>query len=165
MAYFGRSRDVDMFSNINKELLGQVIEQKVGYYQLILNETPPNMYGESLAKKYNGPVLLNCLLERGATESSNDDFGVDTARSLVVRFFRPHLITANVIPNIGDVILWNEDYYEVDNVNENQLVVGKDPSYAYSNDNGVPDAGSSFSIILTCHYTRPEKVGIRENRL
>lgn len=165
MAYFGRSRDISMFSNINNELLGQVIEQKVGYYQVILDETPPNMYGESLTKKYNGPVLITCLLERGATESSNDNFGVDIARSLVVRFFRPHLITANVVPNIGDVILWNEDYYEVDNVNENQLVVGKDPNYAYTDINGVPDTGSSLSIILTCHYTRPEKVGIRENRL
>jgi hypothetical protein len=165
MAYFGRSRDISMFSNINNELLGQIIEQKIGYYQVILDETPPNIYGESLTKKYNGPVLINCLLERGATESLNDNFGVDITRSLVVRFFRPHLITANVVPNIGDVILWNEDYYEVDNVNENQLVVGKDPSYAYTDSNGVPDAGSSLSIILTCHYTRPEKVGIRENRL
>jgi hypothetical protein len=164
MAYFGRSRDVSMFTNINNELLGQVIEQKVGYYQVILNETTPNIYGESVNKKYNGPVLLTCLLERGDTEPVTDDFGMDFTRKLVVRFFRPHLITANVEPSVGDIILWNEDYYEVNNVNENQLVVGKDPDYAYTSQDYVPDAGTSLSVILECFYTRPEKVNIRENR-
>lgn len=165
MSYFGRSRDINMFSNINNELLGQVIEQKVGYYQVILDETPPNIYGESLTKKYNGPVLLSCLLERGDTEPVTDDFGMDFTRKLVVRFFQPHLIAANVEPSVGDIILWNEDYYEVNNVNENQLVVGKDPTYAYTNEDGIPDSGTSLSIILECFYTRPEKVGIRTDRL
>jgi hypothetical protein len=154
-----------MFSNINNELLGQVIEQKVGYYQVVLDETPANIYGENLNKTFRGPVLINCLLERGNIDSANDDFGVDTTRPLTVRFFRPHLIAANVVPNIGDIILWNEDYYEIDNVNENQLVVGKDPSYAYSDANGVPDSGTSLSIIVTCHYTRPERIGLRDDRL
>ena len=119
MAYFGRSRDVNMFSNINNELLGQVIEQKVGFYQVILDETAHNIYGESLHKKYIGPVLLTCLLERGDTTPVTNDFGMDFERKLVVRFFRPHLVTAGVDPSVGDIILWNEDYYEVNNVNEN----------------------------------------------
>jgi hypothetical protein len=164
-AMFGRSRDIGMFFNINNELLGQIIEQKIGYYQVVLDETSPNIYGENLNKTFKGPVLINCLLERGAMESSNDDFGVDITRPLTIRFFKPHLITANIVPNIGDIVLWNEDYYEIDNVVENQLVVGKDPNYAYTDENFVPDAGTSLSIIVTCHYTRPERVGLRDDRL
>ena len=165
MAYFGRSRDIDMFHNVNKELLGQVIEQKVGYYQVILEETPSNMYGENLNKKFTGPVLINCLLERGDISPVTEDFGMDVTRTLNVRFLKYHLQVANVEPSVGDIILWNEDYYEVNNVNENQLVVGKDPDYAYTSENGVSDAGRSLSITLECFYTRPERVGLRENRL
>ena len=71
--------------------------------------------------------------------------------------------TTNVYPEIGDIVLWNNLYFEVDNVNENQLVVGKDPSYPYSED--VVEFGDSLSFILTCHMTRPEIPGIEQTRL
>jgi hypothetical protein len=103
------------------------------------------------------------LLDRGEQEVVNDEFGVDRNRPLSVRFFRKDLVDANVIPEIGDAILWNEDYYEVDNLVENQLIVGKDPSYPYSDT--VDNFGESHSIILTCHYTRPERLGIKDARL
>ena len=57
----------------------------------------------------------------------------------------------------------DEDYYEIDNLVENQLFVGKDPSYPYSDT--VDDFGTSLSIIVECHYTRPERIGLKEQRL
>lgn len=163
MALYGKSRDIHLFQGLNTELLHKIIEQQVGYYKVKLDDTSANIYGESQNKTFIGPVLIKCLLERGDTTSTTDNFGVDTSRNLTVRFFRKDLVDQNVVPEIGDVVLWNEDYYEVDNVNENQLFVGKDPSYPYSDT--VDTFGSSLSIILNCHYTRPEKVGIKEQRL
>jgi len=51
----------------------------------------------------------------------------------------------------------------MDNLNQNQLILGKDPNYAYSD--GLNAFGSSFSIILTTHYTSGDKLGINQQRL
>jgi hypothetical protein len=163
MALYGKNRDILLFQGLNTELLHKIIEQQVGYYKPVLDNTPANLYGEAQNKTWLGPVLIKCLLDRGEQEVTNDDFGVDRNRTLNVRFFRKDLVDANVVPEIGDAILWNEDYYEVDNLVENQLFVGKDPSYPYSDT--VDNFGSSHSIILECHYTRPERLGIKEERI
>ena len=65
MALFGTIRDVRMFKGVATELVHDVITQQIGYYKVILPNTPPNVYGEALVKDYIGPVLLNCLIERG----------------------------------------------------------------------------------------------------
>ena len=178
MSLYGENRDISLFRHLNRELLNNIIEQKVGYYKIILDRSLPNMYGESSKKIYNDPVLLNCLIERGDTDPKTDEFGMDVTRNMKFRFLRDDLagidlstelpadgigFNYNIVPEVGDVILWNNDFYEVNNANENQLIVGKDPSYSYSSDNDA--YGSSWSIILECFYIRPEKLGITRERL
>jgi hypothetical protein len=178
MSLYGENRDISLFRHLNRELINNIIEQKVGYYKISLDKTPINLYGESSKKIYNDPVLINCLIERGDTAPKTDDMGMDITRTMKFRFLRDDLagidlsselsndgkgFTYNIVPEIGDVILWNNDYYEVNNANENQLVVGKDPLYSYSSN--TDSFGSSWSIILECFYIRPEKLGITQSRL
>ena len=69
MALYGANRDVSLFRHLNRELLNNIIEQKVGYYKINLEKSQANIYGESSKKYYNDPVLINCLIERGDTET------------------------------------------------------------------------------------------------
>jgi hypothetical protein len=163
MALFGTIRDAAMQIGVAHEFVNNVVTQQIGYYKVVLPDTQPNVYGEALVKSYIGPVLLNCLIVRGAFATVIDDFGPDSRRDVGFRFLKVDLEGANVVPETGDVIMYNEIYYEVDNVNENQLFLGKDPAYVYSD--GLGNFGASISILLDAHLTTPERLGITIQRL
>jgi len=164
MALFGSVRDATMQLGVAGEFVNNVVTQQIGYYKIVIPSSPPNIYGESSVKQYIGPVLLNCLIVRGDFSTITDNnFGPDSRREVDFRFLKPDLELANIVPETGDIIMYNELYYEVDNTNENQLFLGKDPNYSYSE--GLNNFGTSFSIILTTHMTSPERLGITQQRL
>lgn len=148
---------------VAQEFVGNVVTQQIGYYKVVLPDTQPNVYGEALVKSYIGPVLLNTLIVRGDFTMVADAFGPDSRREAQFRFLKVDLQAANVVPETGDIVMYNELYYEVDNTNENQLFLGKDPSYAYSE--GLGNFGASISIICFTHLTSPERLGITQQRL
>lgn len=163
MALFGTVRDAVMQIGVAHEFVNNVATQQIGYYKVVLPDTQPDVYGEAVVKSYIGPVLLNCLIVRGDFNTVIDSFGPDSRREAGFRFLKVDLEAANVVPETGDIIMYNELYYEVDNTNENQLFLGKDPAYAYSE--GLNNFGQSFSIILFTHLTTPERLGITQQRL
>ena len=155
---FGSNRDFDLLVNINRELLKDVVEQEVLYYKLSLEDTLSNLYGEALTKNYWEPLKLNCLITRGDQVITTDDFGPDLSREASFAFIRKDLEDVQVVPEVGDILMWHEDYYEVDTVRENQLFVGRDKTYNLSQYGSR--FGSSLSIIVDCHQTRRERTGI-----
>ena len=149
-----------MMMGINYELIKEVISQAIGYYKISLVDTKVNLYGEAPEKQYIGPVLLNCLIERGDFSTDVKEQGLDRSRPVTFRFLRDMMVEANVYPETGDVIMYNELYYQVDNVNSNQLFLGKNDAFAY--EDGLENFGGSTSYILTCHYTSGDKLGIQQ---
>ena len=186
MALFGRTRDINLFTTINRELMGNVITQQCSFYKFKLEETKVNIYGEAAEEKfYMGPVLLNCLVERPNEDFPETDLGTDFTWGATFKFLRDDLLNkmedfnadfaptnyqygADLVPEVGDIILYNEGYYEVDNVNANQYFMGKNPDYPNQPGNWNPDLqdfGSNISVICETHYVPADKVGITQERL
>lgn len=155
---FGSNRDFNLLVNVSRELIKDIVEQEILYYKLSLEETEANLYGEALTKNYWSPLKLNCMITRGDQVITTDDFGPDLSREASFAFIRQDLVDANMVPEVGDIVVWNEDYYEVDTVRENQLFVGRDKSYNLTSYG--EKFGSSVSIIVDCHQTRRERTGI-----
>jgi hypothetical protein len=159
---FGSQKDFNVLTRIGRELLKDIVEQEIGYYKLSLENTQANIYGEATDKVFLDPIKLNCFITRGDQVINVDEFGPDLMREASFAFIRQDLVDAKTVPEVGDIVLWHEDYYEVDTVRENQLFVGRDNSYNLTNYGSK--FGSSVSIIVDCHLTRAEKVGLTRVR-
>jgi hypothetical protein len=184
-----------MFRYVNRELMGNIISQQAAFYKLRLSQTNFNMYGEaSEAKFYDGPILLYTLIDLPDQEWSTDDLGVNFNWKPTFRFLRDDLLDklkdfnedtiygANLVPQPGDIILYETAYYEVTATNAAQYFVGKDPDYPNSPqpsnpagatyplpsplwNPGLDEFGYNVSIICQTTYVPADKVGITLERM
>jgi len=164
MAMFGSSRDVSLIRHLNRELLGNIITQQAAFYKYKLQETKVNLYGEaSGVKYYDGPFLFNCLITRIDPEYPITDLGIEFQQNVTFAFFRDDIVDANVVPEVGDIILYEDSYYGVQTTISNQYFVGKNPDYP-NNTNplnpGLEEFGSNLSIICSTYYIPADKVAI-----
>ena len=163
MALFGKARDISFIHKINEELLNNIIEQEVDYYELYMPNTDTNVYGEGVNKSYYTPVRLTCLIERGDQNvTSAEQFGLDAIQTHTFRFLRKKLVEINLVPQIGDIVEDRGNFYEITNTNENEFFVGKDDNYPKTPGN---EFGNSLSIICTAHLARVNRLQIIKSRL
>jgi hypothetical protein len=174
MALFGGARDISMFRGISRELMGDIIVQECAIYKFRLEETNVNIYGEAAEEKYyEAPVLFNALIERQDENFPESDIGIDFTSGRTFKFLRDDLVDAEVVPQVGDIMWYENGYYEIDDIINNQLFVGKDPDYPNLDDNGnnplgntdLSNFGYDVSIIARTHYVPADKVGISQERL
>ena len=158
MALFGGNRDISLFHNVNNELLKDIIQTEVAYYKFALEQTTSNVYGESMGKNYYEPLKIACLINRSDQAWSSNEFGSDVNQSVGFQFLKNELKNINLIPEVGDILLFRNNFYEIDGKVENQLIMGRDPDYAISTE--TTDFGDSFSILVSTHISRVEKLNL-----
>jgi hypothetical protein len=169
MAMFGGSRDVSLIRGLNRELMGNIITQQAAFYKFRLEETKVNLYGEAAGEKYyDGPFLFNCLIDRSNQQYPESNEGVNFAQGISFAFLRADLVDADVVPEVGDLILYQNGYYGVQSTVSNQYFVGKNPDYPNKGSDGSdnplnPDLenfGANLSIICETYYIPRDKVAI-----
>lgn len=168
-ALFGGHRDISLFRHLNRELLHDIITQQVAFYKHKLEQTKTNIYGEAAGERYYvGPILFNCVIER--QDQSTEDRGniLGTTRKITFKMLRDDLVDGSYVPEVGDVCLYEESYYEIHNLIENQYFVGKNPDYPNSSNPlnpGLENFGYNQSIICECHQITGDQLIISEDRI
>jgi len=148
--YFSQ-RDLNLVAQFNAELMGEIVEVLIQLFKIAPNETKTNIYGETAAetgKWYLPAIQISSLVERADMTAEYDDFGPSRNQDYVFKMREKMLRELNFYPEIGDIVLFNDRYYEIDNVVQEQLLGGQ------------PD--KSHSIICNGHYTKITSLNVIE---
>ena len=132
--FFIPPKELELFDAMNEELIDELIGQTVDIYKVSMDDTDSNIYGESVdgnAKYFEKGFRVNCLILFNAPETELNEFGSDLNTSIEVYFHRNSLKESDFYPEIGDIIDWNDFYWELNSVSEPQLIAGN-PDYNHS---------------------------------
>jgi len=147
--FFIPQKEFDLINSMNEELIDELVGQSVDIYKLNIERTEDNVYGESTAKYYDIGFRVNCLLNYDP-EIQQDDFGVDLDSSVTMYFQRENLSSGslNFYPEIGDIVDWNDFYWEINGTTEPKLFGGH-PNFKHN-------------IVATAHRSRLSSLQIEE---
>ena len=145
--FFVPAKEIELIDVMNEELIDEIVGQTVDIYKISVDDTEENMYGESTTKYYDKGFRVNCLISF-ESEVIQDEFGADLDANMEMYFHRNTLKDANFYPEIGDIVDWNNFYWEIDGVKSPQLIAGH-PEY-------------NHQILATAHRARMSSLQIEE---
>ena len=148
MPKFISARDVNFFKGIAREVVDDVVQNIIVLFKINLNDTKVNIYGESLNKTWWPGVELFCLIDKQPQSAAYEGFGPNVNQTIEFRLDRFMCEEKESYPEIGDVIKFNESYFEIDNIVETQFSGGQ----PYNN----------FSIVCTGFAVSKAALNIEE---
>ena len=150
MALFGTKRDAKFLASVNSEIINSIVDTEIEFFQLNIETSDSNIYGESESKSYLDSLLLPCLITKNEKTANMDDYGHNYSREIQFAVSRDMLEKADFYPEVGDIVFWDNEYYEIGNVDANQYFAGKNPETWPNGDSH----GYSVSILCNAHITK-----------
>ena len=148
--FFMPRKEFDLINSMNEELIDEIVGQSVDVYKINVENTEDNLYGESTTKYYDIGFRVNCLILYNEPTIEQDEFGADYRGDIEMYFQRENLSSGslNFYPEIGDIVDWNDYYWEINGTTEPQLFAGH-PNFKHN-------------IVATAHRSRLSSLQIEE---
>jgi len=166
MPLFGSYRDSGLVLSVNRELLHGIISNEVAIYKLNLEQTQVNIYEESEQRSYDPAVRAYALVQLDTPLTDSSEAGLSFTRSATFGILKTDLIDSQLVVLEGDIIEYDNGYYEVDQVVDTVYWTGRNPStvIGMTQDNW-PIHGYDISITVICHLTSTNSLHIVDRRM
>ena len=172
MPIFGRTKDRELVKHFASEVLSNILDTPVMIFKPSIVQTNVNLYGEGPEgfKRWRNGIQINAAINRGDQEWETTDFGLDANQTVTFSFLNEHIWNINTSGktednafaiDIGDIIYYDSHYWEIDTVNRNEYLFGRNKNVSDvhgGNTNAVH--GESLSTVANTHLTRISKLNI-----
>lgn len=150
MPLFNRRRDIKLFNSVNKELMNRIITTPVALYK-INPKSDTNIYGESPNKTYSDGIVVSTLIDHDEQMTETEQFGQTVLQNVRFSFHRGILAERQIYPEVGDIVEWNESFFEINSVIENQMPGGQ--------------MYNIWSVVAMAHMVSRDKLNIEKVRV
>jgi len=148
MPKFLVGRDLDLFKSIARELVDDVIQTAITIFKLNIYESKVNIYGEAINKTWYQGVEMYCLIDKEPENVVYEGFGPDNSQTITFKLDKQMCEEKSIYPEIGDMVYFDNSYYEIDNTNEVQFIGGQPTN--------------NWSIVCTAFMTRKSDLNIEQ---
>lgn len=125
MALFTGKRDISLYRSLNRQLITKIMGTTVNYYKLSIIDTKVNIYQQGIQKIYFPNVKIAGIIDFRQVSMDTSQMGTNFIQALKIKFDRLYLKQKQLYPQIGDVIQWNNNYYQIASSIENQFIAGQ----------------------------------------
>jgi len=112
---FITNRELNFISDITKEIIKDVMGQKIFYYPISEIKTQTHsVYSEALKKFFDNPIALDAMVDNNfQTDTKIDKFGIDAQYKIEVYVQYRDLIDKGINVSIGDFFSFSDVFYEI----------------------------------------------------
>ena len=119
-------REIDLISDLTKEITKDVVGQKVYFYKAREDLSDIHeVYEEAPNKVFNPPVEIDARVEWEASSPSTGKFGSEELASITVYFHERDLIDKDLDPEPGDYFSYGSTFFEITSTIVNSQVYGQ----------------------------------------
>ena len=119
-------REIDLISDITKEIHKDVIGQVIFYYPVREDITKVHdVYEEAVEKIFDPPIEIDARLEWQGREVSTDRFGHHAVMSMTVYLHYRDVVDRGLEVRSGDYISWGDNFFEITSSKFDSIIFGQ----------------------------------------
>lgn len=107
-------REQDLISDLTKEVIKDVVGQKIYYYRVMTEVTSVHdVYEEAVDKHFDIPVEIDARIEWAPSETVTNRFGTEKLSTMTVYIHYKDLIDKDIEVREGDYFSYGDSFFEI----------------------------------------------------